>query len=262
MSVGFNGTSEYLTISNLNRLNNARCWTATLSVYPSVWPSAATVGFFWSKSNVGAAPFMFEAAITDAGKVKIWFDNLSGTLGTAETTNTLGVGVASHVGIVFNGGGSTNAEKWQIYLNGGNETLTFAGAAPAVALASATDPLYMGVRSGGGNWFPGYLEEFRMWELSLSGTDILNDLTRTIPAHGEYLRLWAPLTTKTDTTVYTAYDATIAFNTASADGGTLVSRFNAISPYHTFPRPSRRWRSRRAGTQHTVPFYTGLKRGI
>lgn len=72
----------------------------------------------------------------------------------------------THIAMVFDGSGSTNAERLKVYYNGVEQTLTYGGTIPATTGTYSTS--YLGGRGDGTNEYTGYLDEVGIWSLALS----------------------------------------------------------------------------------------------
>jgi hypothetical protein len=260
MSVGYNGSTEFSQLGNVDRMSNAPAWTTTLGLYINALTGAAAVV---SRSAAGSAPFQFEIQMTASAQILILFDN-AGSFGTATTTPVLNAVTPYHVGVVFDGRGVTNDDKWKVYIDGVSAgALTFGSAAPTTALASLTgQPVHVGIRGGGTIGLNGFVQDIRMWDVALTPQEIANDRLVLVPGRPESLRLWAPFTTKTDTRTFVPLDADVVHTTATADGGELFPA-RTIGQYGSqAPKPSRRGRTLRSFTQDRVRSFPGFQRGM
>ena len=95
-----------------------------------------------------------------------------------------------HVAMVYNGTGATNTDKLKLYLNGVSQSLTYYG-----ILASSTptngEGLLIGNDPSGGNTlriFNGTIDEVRIYNRSLSSSEILELYNQSLKSHKFVIR--------------------------------------------------------------------------
>tara|TARA_R100001509_G_C4866209_1_gene215127 strand:+ start:366 stop:1061 length:696 start_codon:yes stop_codon:yes gene_type:complete len=178
---GGSGAFEYTAIDNsfsmrFDGVSGNRFLLDNLnSVFNNV--SAFTIGF-WSKfvnpqSNSGV---IFENKLNNSNV--IWIYRFSGLIyfhvnvsGSKNgNVSAPAVNTWTHIAMVFDGSGSTNAERLKVYYNGVEQTLTYGGTIPATTGTYGTS--YLGSMSNGTNEYNGYLDEVGIWSLALSENTI------------------------------------------------------------------------------------------
>jgi len=86
------------------------------------------------------------------------------------TPNIMTKGKWHYITAVFNGGGSTNAERMQIYVDGVNQPLNFTGTIPST-ITSTSAAMYFG-RWSGGTYFNGALDDVRIYNRAFSASEV------------------------------------------------------------------------------------------
>lgn len=143
-------------------------------------PGAAWSFCGWFKEDTLGSPDeyvdKFAAAqtaikIRKTNNVKVRID-LNSTSNNAQDTNNMSIsnGVWYHTCVVYNGGGATDADKVQHYVNATSQTLTFAGTIPT-SITNTTSQWQIG---GGvtGFWGPGNIDEVTFWSTNLDQTAV------------------------------------------------------------------------------------------
>ncbi len=85
--------------------------------------------------------------------------------------NTISTGTWTHVAVVFDGTLSGNANRFKIYINGIQQTLTFSGTFPATTQAT-TSNARIGSTSDGNRYFNGQLDDARIYNYAVSATQV------------------------------------------------------------------------------------------
>jgi hypothetical protein len=88
----------------------------------------------------------------------------------------LGVTRFVHAVWVYNGGGAANADRGKIYLNGVQQSLTFAGTMTTGAISQSGTP-YIGARPGPATYSDGQISEVAVYNRELTPTEV-RDLYR------------------------------------------------------------------------------------
>ena len=162
-SMQFDGVSgQNINIGTISSLNSA---------------SAFTIGF-WAKflnpqANSGV---IFENKLDNSNV--IWIYRFSGLIyfhvnvGGSKNGNVSApaANTWTHIAMVFDGSGSTNADRLKVYYNGVEQTLSYGGTIPATTGTYGTS--YLGSMSNGTNEYNGFLDEFAIWNTSLAQTAI------------------------------------------------------------------------------------------
>lgn len=147
-----------------------------------------------------------------------------------------------HYGYVFNGNGSTDAERIKFYIDGTERTLTYIGATPT-SLLTTTEPLQIGRRPYSVTQSPGLWDDFRAYSTALDPATIRLLASRRGIAYTPRKRVYAinqaagafTLAADGGTYSYSGNNANLLFNRkVQADGGTYsYSGNNATLTYTT-----------------------------
>lgn len=161
--LNFDGTDDYVSVAD-----TAAFTQSALTV--SFWKkntSVASNSSFLTKSSGSNRSWSVQTL--DAGR-NIQFITSSSSVSESEygvTPNgVMAVNQWHHVVCVFNGAGSTNAERMQIYINGIAQSITFTGTIPAT-LVNNTQAVTIGGK-GGVAGFLGFMDEVRIYNRALS----------------------------------------------------------------------------------------------
>ena len=161
--LNFDGSDDYVSVADAAALTQS-----ALTV--SFWKkntNAASNSRFVTKSSSANRSWSVESS--DAGR-NIQFITSSTISVESENGITpnggMAVGQWYHVVCVFNGAGSTNAERMQIYINGAAQSITFSGTIPA-ALVDNSHAVNIGGKQNTAG-FPGAMDEVRIYNRALS----------------------------------------------------------------------------------------------
>ncbi len=191
---------------------------------------AAGSGHYISTTQTSSSTFTWEAWIKPTGDASGWhtimsmvntnyvlFDYTSTRIGvwtadglgpaTFNTTGNLTANVWHHVVLVREGNSTTNGYK--LYLNG-----SLSGQANSGTL-SPTDPIFLGVRSGVGDYYDGSLDEVATYSTALSSTRILAHYNAGLGTYGATCQSTSGLSDNLWTSVsglYTNGYATLSVN--------------------------------------------------
>lgn len=162
-------TAAYFTSANSEDLSRAD--EAVLKVTTKM--SVA----FWLKMAVGntnrgivgswQTTNRWTVSTEGSGKPRLYFDSVSNY---GESDAAISVGAWTHVVAVYDGGGATDADKVQIYLNGTLRTLTFAGTIPTT-ISTAGTPAFR-VASIGAAYMDGTMGNLALFGRALSSADV------------------------------------------------------------------------------------------
>lgn len=142
-----------------------------------------------------------------------------------------------HIAFVYDGTGSTNADKLKLYVNGQLKTLTFNGSAPVI-VTSLKIPLTESVRIGGsglGEYFDGAVDNVSIWNISRSVSDIQGDYLNELNGNESGLVAYWKMNEGTGTTVA---DSTVNSNTGNFfNSPTWVGGYPQVVLNEMMPRP-------------------------
>jgi hypothetical protein len=120
----FNAQFNRVDINTVSLSTQTRFSVSTWANLSSIVPNPFGAGIFcWGNfGQYNSDVFLF---VDSNGIVSIQVNN--GVDGGANTTSSLPVGSWVHVAVVFNGSGTTNAERMKLHINGIEQTLSFTG---------------------------------------------------------------------------------------------------------------------------------------
>lgn len=129
------------------------------------------------KQTSGSSGFAYVVAYNTDNKVYFQMTGNGTTVTYGSTTSTYPTNQWVHVVCTYNGGGSTNANKMQIYINGIARSLAFAGTIPtSIYRTSAT--LRVNVLNGV-TYGNGKMGLIRMFKRALTHTEVMNEYVNT-----------------------------------------------------------------------------------
>ncbi|MEF3691689.1 MAG: LamG domain-containing protein [Candidatus Moraniibacteriota bacterium] len=166
----FDGTDDYV---NFGDLNNVIDGIQKFSV--SVWikdnNSPENRSFVAKYSNV-TDQFSFQTSPASRGDYNDIEFCLAYNMCGYTNGNIHSSGVWEYWVAIFDGSGSTNAERLKIYKNGIEQPLSFYGNIPTATFASDY-PLIVGARSSGGaGYFNGLIDEVKIYSYAISEDEI------------------------------------------------------------------------------------------
>ena len=142
------------------------CWIrgnggiAVTSVIMSKWTYSSQGGWTLAIDGTDDLAFWVADSLTDGGSNN----------GVTTTASLVG-DTWYHVVWVYDGGGSTNADRAKIYLNNSNMTLTFTGTI-ASSLQNNTADMVVGRWPGLDRYWVGRIDECGVWSRALSSGDV------------------------------------------------------------------------------------------
>lgn len=169
----FDGTSDFIQAPDSANLSPTKVLTVSLWARQTSisFPKALTAKWTFqtdgswgmqtdSSAGTGIQVFILSSAV-DAGSNR-------GTSPAGSWT----AGVWHHVSFVFNGGGTDNPSRLQIYIDGKQQSLTFTGTIPA-SLVDSASPVNVGLFGGSlaRNW-NGDLDDVRIYNRALSVSEV------------------------------------------------------------------------------------------
>lgn len=158
-SMLFDGVDEYFSVGIGNNVGVGNVSSVSFS--------------FWYKQN-GGTGHIFGASQSSSARVGAtinsnelrFFLNTNYGYKSSAITDTNW----HHIAMVFNGAGSTDADKAKIYIDGSVQTLTFSGSMPATIGSITSSSFYLGRFTT--DYVDGNLDEFRIYDYNLSGADV------------------------------------------------------------------------------------------
>jgi hypothetical protein len=163
-AMSFNGTDQYLSAEHNSSLNLSTAFT--ISIWINISGGTSFRGILAKKDLSVAAHGVYSMSIIDANNnVRIYLNGA-----TAGTTNTtLSNNTWYHLAAVYNGSGSTDADRLKLYINGTDTALT--GSVPS-SINSNTENLHVGAYYNTSLLFNGKLDEVAIFNTDLSAGKI------------------------------------------------------------------------------------------
>ena len=130
--------------------------------------------------------FVMRESVSDQIRARTWSDgNLYVYLHNGNTFNasydysqSVSAGEWFHLALVFNGAGATNADRFKLYIDGAEVTLTYNGTAPTSTSSNSGDFILSEDLDGDSNLWNGLMDDFKIWDHAK--TDFSNRYTPLI----------------------------------------------------------------------------------
>ena len=153
----------------------------TTQITFSVWIFMNSTITGIGKQTSGSSGFAYVVAYNTDNKVYFQMTGNGTTVTYGNTTTTYPLNQWVHVVCTYNGGGSTNANKMQIYINGIARSLTFVGTIPTsmyVTTANLRVNVLNGVTYGNGKMglirmFNSYFTPNQVWQEYLNTKELM-----------------------------------------------------------------------------------------
>jgi len=174
------GGSEIVTFNDIKQIHNLTGFSLFMWVNPDTVTGEKIIVGQWEIG--GETIFFFESFGNEIGAV-IATSDTDGVIGTFARTDSadLVIGQWSHVGFVFNGSGTGNAERLKMYVDGVEESITFSGGTMPSSLSDGDINVTLGrLVSGGGTFYDAQYDELVMYNRSLSTTEITTIFDRGV----------------------------------------------------------------------------------
>lgn len=162
-AINFDGANDYINIGDLAAVEGQ----SALTMESWIKPNAFVNGASWlskSSSSMSNLDLMF-SGISGAFLARV---TNSATTSYGTTGNVLTIGAWYHIVMVFNGLGSTNADRLKVYVNGVLQGLTFTGTIPVIT-PNNTASLFIGKYNA---YFTGSIDEAAIYNRTLTAAEI------------------------------------------------------------------------------------------
>jgi len=205
--LSFDGANDYVDLEDITELNDVSTFTIEGWVNQSNNTNQDRIfhKFLDDNNDISIAPW--------AGKFYIEVGNGSNSYAYWNNySTTISSGTWFHFAAVYDGNGSTNADKVKLYINGSPVLLTFNGTIPSKTSSSLTGVnAYLSYNTS--MFFGGYMDEVRVWSVSRSQAEINSNYNKIIdPSMAGLVSYWR-MDEGTGATLYDEtsndYDATI-----------------------------------------------------
>jgi hypothetical protein len=166
-SFSFDGLNDYIIAQHNSDLNLSTAFT--ISIWINISGGTSFRGILAKKDLSVAAHGVYSMSLIDASNnVRIYLNGA-----TAGTTNTtLNNNTWYHLSAVYDGSGSSNADKLKLYIDGVNTTLNLATIPSSIN--SNTENLHIGAYYNTSLLFNGNIDELGIWNTALTASQIQN----------------------------------------------------------------------------------------
>jgi Concanavalin A-like lectin/glucanases superfamily/HYR domain/Secretion system C-terminal sorting domain len=165
-ALDFDGVNDFVNIGTPNFMNQI----AAMTIESWVYLDAAGNASIFARNGSGNNDIHFN--IASNGSLTGLLNITSGRSGTT-AAGAISTGVLTHVAMVFNGAGSTNADRLKIYVNGILQTLTFTGTISNLTPNCIGENGFLGSFRGTSQFLNGKLDETRIWTVAKTQTQIV-----------------------------------------------------------------------------------------
>ena len=170
----FNGINNYIDCGNISSLNNSSALTISAWInYSSIVTNSRIVGAeIASNSNYGWSLALDNYYSNNALKGVIRNSpTQSGSIGY--TGPVLQAGVTYYTVMVYNGTANYNADRLKLYINGVNQSLTFADSIPTTLPTTSFNTIIGGVGGSATDApFDGTIDDIGIWNRALNQQEI------------------------------------------------------------------------------------------
>lgn len=166
--VTLDGAGDYVSLGDITQITGA---TAALTVGARVYVTslASQRAIVCRLTGLGEYQFSLEVG-TNGRLISAHADGERGETGAG----VIAANTWYSVMWVFNGGGGTDAQKVQLYVNGISQSLNFPGPPQTTLVKDSSLPVLIGRRNSGPlNDFAGRISDVAVWQASLSGSEAL-----------------------------------------------------------------------------------------
>lgn len=137
----FDGASTSINFGDVTALNSANAWTLE-AVVNHLFPNGSGSGIISKTTSTNSRIALEITSASNPAGVRVSVKNGSDTYG--EVSNVVRFGHPMHVLAVYDGAGSTNADRLKIYIDGEAQTVAFTGTIPATGPSLAGTQLLLG----------------------------------------------------------------------------------------------------------------------
>lgn len=170
-SLEFDGSNDYISVSDNADLSPTAAFSYFAWVNQDSLNSDEAIGAKWTYSSDGGWALVVPGT---GGFLRAFIADSAGDIGNNYGTTYSAVFSANtwnHIGVVYDGSGSTNADKLKIYLNGVEQNLDFTGTIPATTRDTNAD-LRIGDFQNLSRFWTGKIDDVRFYNHALSQFNI------------------------------------------------------------------------------------------
>lgn len=173
------GSDEYIDLGAFTELDGVDEFT--IEAWINVDNFTDYDGIVSSFESTSSAIDLLLGGGVDATNQGIYFRVANGSNTHAYTTSApLVVDTWHHVVAVYNGNGSTNAERIQIYIDGIQMDLAFNVGSPPTTTATVNEDMAIGYYIDGGHYLNGQVDDVRIWSTARTHEEVLENMFTTL----------------------------------------------------------------------------------
>ncbi len=182
-ALDFDGTDDQIDLGNISSLSETDAFTI------EGWFNQTTLdqtrGMFIMRTD---ASNQIRARTWSDGNMYVYLHNASTFNAAFDYSTVVTANGWFHFAMVFDGNGATNADRMKVYIDGVEVSLTYNGTVPTSAPdLSSANFLISDDTDGDSMYWLGLIDEFRIWNASLTAGDIIAFANTTdISAHPNY----------------------------------------------------------------------------
>ena len=169
LAYDFDGVNDSITNSSLDLRNlTAMSWSA----WVKDTKATSTISAMFSFGKLGSSSYPDDIHFFQKSTVEAQVGN--GADGSAFSVNSSIKNSWQHIAIVFDGGGSGNSDRLQLFVNGTLAAMTYAYTVPASTSAITPYETRIGSYTGApnGNYFQGLQDDVRVYHRALTQSEI------------------------------------------------------------------------------------------
>jgi hypothetical protein len=209
-ALSFNGSSQYVNVGHGASLDVGNTLTLEAWIKPASLDSRH--GVFSTRLNNAAGSFQLEVGTADGTSCHVVLSGVN-TWVAKTSSNAITAGQWAHIAYVRTGAG---AGQQRIYVNGVAQTLLTDA---AYSFTNNTSDKVIGSGTNGTQFFPGQIDELRVWNVARSQTEIQQSMHHALAGSETGLVAYYPFDQSSGTTLPDL--------TANANTGTLVNMTDA-----------------------------------
>ncbi len=171
----FDGVNDYIDLGDIAELNGV---------------AAFTIEGWIKQTNNTDLEYVFDKNLTSSARISIapYGGELFVIVGNGANTYgkwdnyalTISGGIWFHVAAVYDGTGVANSDRLKLYVNGVERAMTYSGTIPATTANMAGEDAVLGNNNNSGQYFGGYLDEWRIWSVARSAAEINDNFAKIL----------------------------------------------------------------------------------
>jgi hypothetical protein len=208
MAINFDGVDDVVDHGDINAIDGASVLTISFWVYMN--SLAGTWGLF---GKAGSGSFFHDNNVGGDGTYRVGIGSATGHV-TAMLANQ----TWTHAAMVFDGGGSANADRLKLYKDGVSQTVSFSGTIPSTIPDGGAAVFVIGRRTLTGTASNSRIGHVKLWTAALTAGELQAEMGTARPQRTANLLLWG---TYDDSTSPRDYSGN-GHNGTQTGGATLI----------------------------------------